>query len=266
VLLYSGGWWDSAAYTIGYATCNTPLGPCTQATTDRPLLASAGNQAGPGGACVITGPDGDQWLAYHAWSAGAIGYINGGPRSLRFTSLTWESGEAPTHRDTFEHVDRTGDVMNLLMLSQKVGCIPRLWHAVSSRCSRRRSGRGLLQGAVAEVHDAVDEPALVKELEIDACVGGQRRLAATDDYGPAEQVALVNQPRLDSLRGEVRASHGEIAGRRHPHVVYRARVEVAFEAGLGGRGGGQGRVTGPRLSVRPLMRVGPVSPTCSWSC
>jgi hypothetical protein len=87
-LLYSGGWWESAGYATGYATCATPLGPCTKRTVDRPLLAGGGDQAGTGGATVITGPAGDQWLAYHAWTPGAVGYNNGGSRSLRFAAVT----------------------------------------------------------------------------------------------------------------------------------------------------------------------------------
>jgi beta-xylosidase len=93
LLLYSGGWWESAGYAIGYATCASPLGPCAKATIDRPLLASTGNQAGPGGACVITGPAGDHWLAYHAWNPAAIGYDNDGTRSLHFASLTWPNNQ-----------------------------------------------------------------------------------------------------------------------------------------------------------------------------
>jgi beta-xylosidase len=89
ILVYSGGWWESAGYAIGYATCATPLGPCTKTTVGHPLLASGGNQAGPGGAIVVTGPAGDQWLTYHAWTSGVIGYDHGGTRSLHFASLTW---------------------------------------------------------------------------------------------------------------------------------------------------------------------------------
>jgi beta-xylosidase len=89
MLLYSGGWWESAGYATGYATCTTPLGPCAKVTVDRPLVATTGDQAGPGGACVVTGPGGDQWLAYHAWDPGAVGYANHGARSLRFATLTW---------------------------------------------------------------------------------------------------------------------------------------------------------------------------------
>jgi beta-xylosidase len=94
LLLYSGGWWESAGYAIGYATCRTPLGPCTKGSTEQPLLASNGDQAGPGGATIVRGPAGDQWLAYHAWNLGAVGYNSGGTRSLRFAALTW-SGTQP---------------------------------------------------------------------------------------------------------------------------------------------------------------------------
>jgi beta-xylosidase len=92
-LLYSGGWWESAGYAIGYATCTTPLGPCTKTTVDHPLLASGGDQAGPGGATVVTGPAGDHWLAYHAWNPGAVGYSSGGVRSLRFAALGWSAAQ-----------------------------------------------------------------------------------------------------------------------------------------------------------------------------
>jgi hypothetical protein len=33
MLVYSGGWWESASCAIGYATCDTPLGPCSRATS-----------------------------------------------------------------------------------------------------------------------------------------------------------------------------------------------------------------------------------------
>lgn len=93
VLLYSGGWWESSGYAVGYATCGSPLGPCTKVTTDVPLLATATDEAGPGGACVVTGPASHQWLAYHAWNADAVGYDQGGARSLRFAALSWHDGQ-----------------------------------------------------------------------------------------------------------------------------------------------------------------------------
>jgi hypothetical protein len=90
VLLYSGGWWESAGYGTGYATCTTPLGPCVKVTTQGPVLGSGGSEVGTGGACVITGPAGDHWLAYHAWTTGALGYGNAGVRTLRFAELGWD--------------------------------------------------------------------------------------------------------------------------------------------------------------------------------
>jgi Glycosyl hydrolases family 43 len=90
VLLYSGGWWESDGYATGYATCDGPLGPCAKVTTKSPLHTSDSEVAGPGGACVITGPAGDLWLAHHAWTPGAIGYQASGARSLHFTALRWD--------------------------------------------------------------------------------------------------------------------------------------------------------------------------------
>jgi beta-xylosidase len=97
-LFYSGGWWESASYAIGYAVCDTPLGPCRKATTTEPLLSTAGDEAGPGGASVVITPSGEQWLAYHAWAPGSIGYANHGLRSLRFASLSWRHGEPAVTR------------------------------------------------------------------------------------------------------------------------------------------------------------------------
>ena len=93
MLLYSGGWWQSDSYATGYATCDTPLGPCTKLTTDHPLHASDLGVAGPGGATVISGPAGDMWLAHHGWTPNAIGYPAGGARSLRFESLRWDGAQ-----------------------------------------------------------------------------------------------------------------------------------------------------------------------------
>jgi beta-xylosidase len=98
LLLYSGGWWESGGYATGYAVCETPLGPCVKKTTQQPLLTGAGDEAGTGGASVMTGPAGDHWLAYHTWTPGAIGYSSGGVRSLRFASLTWADDQLTVAR------------------------------------------------------------------------------------------------------------------------------------------------------------------------
>jgi beta-xylosidase len=98
ILLYSAGWWESDSYAIGYAMCDTPVGPCTKATTERPLHSSNRNIAGPGGACLIAGPAGDLWFAHHAWTPGAIGYRAGGARSLHFTPLHWDGTRLTVQR------------------------------------------------------------------------------------------------------------------------------------------------------------------------
>jgi beta-xylosidase len=90
-LLYSGGRWESGGYATGYAVRETPLGPCVKRTTLQPILSSTHGEAGTGGASVFTGPAGDHWLAYHAWAPNAVGYDNGGRRSLHFARLTWHA-------------------------------------------------------------------------------------------------------------------------------------------------------------------------------
>jgi beta-xylosidase len=99
LLFYSGGWWESASYAIGYARCDTPLGPCQKVTIDGPLAGTSEDEAGPGGACLVSGPDGTRWLAYHAWTPGAIGYSAGGRRSLRFAAIHEADGVPVLHRE-----------------------------------------------------------------------------------------------------------------------------------------------------------------------
>ena len=74
--------------------------------------------------------------------------------------------------------------------------------------------RSLPERAVAEVYDAVSESALIEELKVGAHAGRQPWLAPADDNGQDEQLALVDQPGLESLRREVGTSYGEIAAGR----------------------------------------------------
>jgi beta-xylosidase len=86
-LLYSANRWDSDRYATGYATCVSPLGPCRK-TYAGPVMASGGEIAGPGGAETFVDLEGRRWLAYHAWTAGQVGYKRGGVRSLRIEPMT----------------------------------------------------------------------------------------------------------------------------------------------------------------------------------
>ena len=93
--------------------------------------------------------------------------------------------------------------------------------------------RSLPERAVAEVYDAVSESALIEELKVGAHAGRQPWLAPADDNGQDEQLALVDQPGLESLRREVGTSYGEIAAGRGLQFVYCGGVETAFESGVG---------------------------------
>ena len=83
--------------------------------------------------------------------------------------------------------------------------------------------------AVAEVHDAVAEPVLVDELQVDAQVGRQRGGAPTEDDWPDEQDQFVDQPSDESLGGQVRATDQQVPAGGDLEVGHRAGVEVPFE-------------------------------------
>lgn len=65
-LVYSGNWWNSAAYGVGLARCAGPTGPCTK-PFDHPVLASRPGAEGPGGAEFFVDATGRLLVAYHAW-------------------------------------------------------------------------------------------------------------------------------------------------------------------------------------------------------
>ncbi|HEX4427644.1 MAG TPA: glycoside hydrolase family 43 protein [Frankiaceae bacterium] len=81
LLFYSGGNYWSSKYAIGYATCDGPLGPCTDRSASKPWVGSHGLAQGPGGESFFTDPAGTIFMAYHAWGT-KLGYDNGGVRSL----------------------------------------------------------------------------------------------------------------------------------------------------------------------------------------
>jgi beta-xylosidase len=94
-LLYSANVWNTERYATGYAACASPMGPCTKAGHG-PVLASDAETAGPGGAEVFTDRRGSHWVAYHGWTAGLVGYRNGGARSLRLDRISLTPGQLLT--------------------------------------------------------------------------------------------------------------------------------------------------------------------------
>jgi hypothetical protein len=93
VLLYSGNRWDTADYAVGYAVCDTPAGPCAK-PADNVVLAGQDRVAGPGGAEVLTAPDGSRFVSFHAWTAPDIGFPD--KRQLHVEQLRFDDQGRPS--------------------------------------------------------------------------------------------------------------------------------------------------------------------------
>jgi arabinan endo-1,5-alpha-L-arabinosidase len=86
-LFYSANDFGSDLYAVGYATADALLGPYTDAD-ENPILATPedGGPFGPGHQSVVTGPDGEPWIVYHAWDS------TFSERSMWIDQLRWEGG------------------------------------------------------------------------------------------------------------------------------------------------------------------------------
>ncbi len=92
-LLYSANWWESSDYGVGYATCDSPLGPCRK-PQNGPVMRKADAVAGPGGQEFFRDRNGGLWIAYHAWTYPKTSYTSGGARSLRIDPVAFD-GNTP---------------------------------------------------------------------------------------------------------------------------------------------------------------------------
>ncbi|XVV12089.1 glycoside hydrolase family 43 protein [Actinoplanes sp. CA-131856] len=99
-LFYSANAFDADAYALGYATCETPLGPCRKAE-ENPILRSSAAAAGPGHGFLVTLPGGATWMLYHAWPDGAVGSVAPG-RQLWLDRVDWVDGRPVVHGPTAE--------------------------------------------------------------------------------------------------------------------------------------------------------------------
>jgi hypothetical protein len=72
-LLYSANSYASTRYAIGYLICESWKGECKR-PRKKPLLATGGMIAGPGGPAPFVTPRGRLRLGYHAWTVGKVGY------------------------------------------------------------------------------------------------------------------------------------------------------------------------------------------------
>jgi beta-xylosidase len=143
-LVYSGNWWNSDAYGLGVARCDSPAGPCEK-PNDGPVLASAPGRYGPGGGELFR----DQWdrllLAYHAWPE-PPGFPGG--RALFIATVradavdlavdSGESGSAPVAG--FVPRSHPGQVPRVTMSPRESFGVRRRPRAAPPPCSRTRRG------------------------------------------------------------------------------------------------------------------------------
>ena len=94
-LFFSANNYAGVEYAVGYANCETPLGPCEDAP-ENPILASRMDQKplviGPGHQTIIEDDDGETWLVYHAWEVTSAG-MRGSSRFMWIDRLTFEGGK-----------------------------------------------------------------------------------------------------------------------------------------------------------------------------
>lgn len=98
VLFFSAndfGWRSTqrvSSYGIGYATCQGPLGPCTDAPNN-PFLASTSQPclSGPGHQTVFQA-QGQQYLAFHSWAVTQTCTPAAQSRFLHIVQLSWRNG------------------------------------------------------------------------------------------------------------------------------------------------------------------------------
>jgi beta-xylosidase len=96
-LFYAANAYDTGGYAEGYATCDSPLGPCRKGEGN-PILASKGAASGPGHASMVE-HNGRTWLLYHAWPTGEEGAQSPG-RQLWLDEVTWDGGRPTVHGPT----------------------------------------------------------------------------------------------------------------------------------------------------------------------
>jgi beta-xylosidase len=94
-LFFSANNYAGHEYAVGYATCESPMGPCQDAP-ENPILKSNLQKPpdliiGPGHQTVIT-VDGQDWIVYHVWEV-VGGGRRGDRRQMWLDQLDWENGK-----------------------------------------------------------------------------------------------------------------------------------------------------------------------------
>lgn len=66
-LYFSGSSWSTSSYSIGVVGCDSPLGPCVSAPTGQ-AVSTLSHVVGPGGPTFFVAIDGQEMMAFAAWS------------------------------------------------------------------------------------------------------------------------------------------------------------------------------------------------------
>lgn len=98
-LFYSANKWESHEYAIGYAVCDTLVGPCNKPLSE-PWFKFNPKVMGPGGESFFMDTKGNLWMAYHAWTGPNVGYP-AGKRSLRIDLVTFDGDKPVTNGPTY---------------------------------------------------------------------------------------------------------------------------------------------------------------------
>ena len=92
---YSAGRWENDTYGVDFAVADHPLGPWKSEGNEsgaRVLRTIPGELIGPGHNSIVTTPDGQDWIVYHAWDArmtarrmfiDQLAWTDAGPRCTR---------------------------------------------------------------------------------------------------------------------------------------------------------------------------------------
>jgi beta-xylosidase len=103
-LFFSGNAFNGERYAVGYAVCETPLGPCEDAEENPILVSDLTKQplvVGPGHQTVIEDAEGQTWLLYHSWQVSGAG-TRTDTRQVWMDRLDWVDGRPVVQGPTRE--------------------------------------------------------------------------------------------------------------------------------------------------------------------
>lgn len=94
---YSGGAWEHDHYGVSYVVADHPLGPYARPDGQTgPILYSVPQHViGPGHNSFTEGPDGSEYIVYHAWDMAMTA------RLMRVDRLIWEAAQPVIHGPTW---------------------------------------------------------------------------------------------------------------------------------------------------------------------